>query len=126
MAKKVIKITQDRLNEMVSRIVSKVISESKLGDYVTDVHDNIVAGYNMGNGEPKDWKEAVTRCGYDLIDSNELGFTCQRRYGFMGSQKYMDEPEDVAQMLKRFGMNVQYMGEFRTLNGNNVEKFKFV
>lgn len=119
-----------RENEKKKSLVNKIIKESMeeggLANYINDVSDNIRYGYSMGDGEPKDWKEAVARCGYDLISSNNMGFDCIPRYGFMGNADAIDEPEDVANMLTKFGIKAKYMGTFKTLNGQDVEKFKFI
>lgn len=126
MAKKVIKITQDRLNEMVSRIVSKVISESEEYNYAHDIHDTLKYGQYIGEGEPKDWMDAVRRCGYDVFEE-EGGFYVQERYGAFGRSGHIDPPKDVVAMLRdKYGMNVRYVGEMTTLNGNTVKRFKFV
>ena len=119
-----------RENEKKKSLVNKIIKESMeeggLANYINDVSDNIRYGYSMGDGEPKDWKEAVARCGYDLINVSEIGFDCIPRYGFMGNADAIDDPEDVASMLTKFGIKAKYMGTFKTMNGDEVEKFKFL
>ena len=126
MAKKVIKITPRQLNEMVTRVVTKVISENDDYNYAHDIYDTYKYGQYIGEGDPKDWKDAVRRCGYDVFDEDG-GFYVQERYGAWGRDNHIDPPKDVVAMLKeKYGMNVQYMGEFRTLNGENVKKFKFI
>ena len=119
-----------RENEKKKSLVNKIIKESMeeggLANYINDVSDNIRYGYSMGDGEPKDWKEAVARCGYDLIDVNDDGFKCIPRYGFMGNADAIDNPEDVANMLTKFGIKAKYDGALRTLNGEDVEKFSFI
>lgn len=119
-----------RENEKKKSLVNKIIKESMeeggLANYLNDVSDNIRYGYSMGDGEPKDWKDAVARCGYDLISVSKIGFDCIPRYGFMGNADAIDEPEDVANMLTKFGIKAKYMGTFKTLNGQDVEKFKFI
>lgn len=119
-----------RENEKKKALVNKIIKESmeegEFSDYINDVSDNIRYGYSMGNGEPKNWKEAVTRCGYDIINSNEAGFDCSARYGFLGNADAIDDPEDVAVMLKKFGIKAKYVGTFKTRSGNEIERFKFL
>ena len=36
------------------------------------------------------------------------------------------DTEDVASMLTKFGIKAKYMGTFKTMNGDEVEKFKFL
>lgn len=119
-------LKEDRKKEYVKEVLKESMEEGSLNNYINDVSDNLKYGYSMGNGEPKDWKEAVARCGYDLIDVNDYGFKCIPRYGFMGNADAIDNPEDVASMLTKFGINAKYDGTLRTLNGEDVEKFSFV
>ena len=110
MAKKTYKITERQLNEMVGRVVTSLIREGALRDYFRDVRDNAVAGYNMGDGEPENWENALARCGYDLVGETGNYLICQKRYGFMGTDQYIDKPEDVPSALARFGKKVAYAG----------------
>lgn len=119
-------LKEDRKKEYVKEVLKESMEEGSLNNYINDVSDNLKYGYSMGNGEPKDWKEAVARCGYDLIDVNDDGFKCIPRYGFMGNADAIDNPEDVANMLTKFGIKAKYDGALRTLNGEDVEKFSFI
>jgi hypothetical protein len=111
---------------MVSRVVAKVISENDEYNYAHDIHDTLKYGQYIGEGEPKDWMDAVRRCGYDVFEE-EGGFYVQERYGAFGRSGHIDPPKDVVAMLRdKYGMNVRCVGEMTTLNGDTVKRFKFV
>ena len=118
----------EKKKQLVNKIIKESMEEGSFRDYVNDVSDNLRYGYSMGNGEPKDWKEAVARCGYDIIKDDNTGFECVPRYGFMGQEGAIDDPVDVANMLSKFGIKAKYMGkrDYRTLNGQDIEQFRFI
>ena len=100
-----------------------ILSEQQFKDYMRILREN-EKKKSLVN---KIIKESMEEGGLaNYINDVSVGFDCIPRYGFMGNADAIDDPEDVASMLTKFGIKAKYMGTFKTMNGDEVEKFKFL